>query len=85
MARKMKVKKIISDAPNVVAQAGPRQSTSATPGVSEQCRRCRWWAEGTTMCRAYPDGIPRAIITGTYDHTKPYSGDRGFRFQLLPE
>lgn len=90
MARKMKVKKIITDGPEVVAKTGPKKpgskrSRSATPAVSEQCRKCRWWAEGTTTCRAYPDGIPRAILTGSYDHTKPYSGDRGFRFQPLPE
>ena len=85
IARKMKVKKIVMEAPNVVAQSGPRKPRSATPAVSEQCRKCRFWAEGTTTCRAYPDGIPRAILTGSYDHTKPYSGDRGFRFQPLPE
>lgn len=33
------------------------------------------------QCRAFPDGIPAAILTGAFDHTKPYLGDHGVRFE----
>ena len=82
MARKIKVKKIITDAPRGTGQAGGKRSKPWISTVSDRCRRCRFYAEGT-RCRAFPDGIPHAILAGRHDHTKPYSGDRGFRFDPL--
>jgi len=35
-------------------------------------------------CLAFPSGIPAEIITGEFDHTKPYPGDRGIRFSPEP-
>lgn len=32
-------------------------------------------------CKAYPDGIPVDIITGKHDHTKPFPGDNGVRYE----
>jgi hypothetical protein len=33
------------------------------------------------VCRAFPDGIPRAIAYGSNKHTAPYPGDRGIRYE----
>lgn len=32
-------------------------------------------------CAAFPDGIPDEIWRGDNDHTKPYPGDNGIRFE----
>jgi hypothetical protein len=34
-------------------------------------------------CRAFPKGIPPEIITGEHDHTKPFKGDGGIRFEPI--
>lgn len=31
-------------------------------------------------CKAFPDGIPEEIISGKFNHEKPYPGDNGIRF-----
>lgn len=49
-----------------------------------QCSRCVHYdrAEpGKTRCSAFPRGIPIDILTGRIDHSKPYSGDGGIRFE----
>jgi len=33
------------------------------------------------QCEAYPDNIPYEIISGMFDHTKPYKGDGGIMFE----
>jgi len=33
------------------------------------------------VCAAFPEGIPDAIWLGQNDHTKPYPGDHGIRFE----
>lgn len=38
-------------------------------------------AMGRRVCEAYPDGIPAAIWEGRNDHTKPFPGDHGIRFE----
>ncbi|MFF7358949.1 hypothetical protein ACFZA1_41070 [Streptomyces filipinensis] len=33
-------------------------------------------------CDAFPEGIPRSIYQGGFDHRLPYPGDHGVRFEL---
>ena len=37
-------------------------------------------ADGSPRCLAFPDGIPGGTVTGAFDHSKPYTGDMGIRF-----
>ena len=34
-------------------------------------------------CKAFPDGIPKDILLGNHDHTKPFAGDNGVRFEKI--
>ena len=36
-------------------------------------------------CKAFPDGIPEKILTGEHDHTKPFKGDNGIRFEPIED
>ena len=47
---------------------------------SDQCVLCKHYTMLLT-CEAYPDGIPFEILSGDFDHTKPYPGDHGIRFE----
>ena len=51
--------------------------------VSVQCKRCMWRLPSTIACVAFPDGIPKKIILGAFDHTKPYPKDNGIRFEKV--
>jgi hypothetical protein len=46
------------------------------------CLRCRHY-RGRTKCAAFPDGIPERILDGKSDHTRPYPGDNGIRFESI--
>lgn len=52
---------------------------------SRQCMNCIHRIDSIQdtrpVCLAFPDGIPEVILTGDFDHTKPYAGDHGFRYQ----
>jgi hypothetical protein len=50
--------------------------------MSQQCVTCNNIIEGIT-CKAFPEGIPQAILDGGVDHTQPYPGDNGFRYEVL--
>lgn len=52
------------------------------------CWDCRHFLESeydAHSCAAFPDGIPDAIIDGEFDHTQPYPGDNGIRFEELAD
>ena len=49
-----------------------------------QCTGCRRYHDDGT-CDAFPDGIPHEIVTGLWDHRKPFPGDRGLRFVQSPD
>jgi len=38
----------------------------------------------TTYCAAFPNGIPDDIKWNKFDHKKPYEGDGGIRFEVIP-
>jgi hypothetical protein len=44
------------------------------------CHQCKNWNEDLT-CKAFPDGIPLGILTGTIDHTKAVDGDNDIQFE----
>ncbi len=52
------------------------------------CLFCRHYqpesAEHEPDCSAFAE-IPDIIFRGDFDHRQPFPGDRGVRFELLPE
>lgn len=54
------------------------------------CNNLTPLTEGTAQknslltCKAFPGGIPADIISGKIEHTRPYSGDKGIRFEPIP-
>lgn len=48
--------------------------------IGTQCPRCKHY-QGDLKCEAFPRGIPEEIITGEFDHTETYEGDRGIRYE----
>jgi len=55
------------------------------PALSSICGRCLHYPLGTgeRVCKAFPDGIPMAIWMGKNDHTMPFEGDHGIRFDRI--
>jgi len=55
-------------------------------GPEPPCMACRHifpekLGEFGFKCRAFPAGIPDEIITEGIQHTEPYPGDNGIRFE----
>lgn len=48
--------------------------------ISMQCTDCKNYT-GVLTCDAYTDRIPQVIIEGIHDHTEPFKGDNGIRFE----
>ncbi len=46
-----------------------------------QCNICKHKKKFSATCRAFPQRIPNAILSSDHDHTKPYPGDHGIRFE----
>lgn len=52
--------------------------------IGTQCARCKhYWGVG--KCEAFTKQIPDEILTGEFDHTKPYEGDGGIRFEAIKQ
>ncbi|MAE81089.1 MAG: hypothetical protein CMB80_00025 [Flammeovirgaceae bacterium] len=49
------------------------------------CRSCKRFDSdgGNAWCKAFPKVIPKKILTGEHDHTKPFKGDGGIRFEPI--
>lgn len=55
-----------------------------TTPITPICLFCRHFNrddEEAFSCRAYPQGIPEAIVISESDHRQPYRGDHGMRFE----
>jgi hypothetical protein len=46
-----------------------------------QCVWCQHRLSNGRRCRAFPGGIPDAILRNRHDHRLPYEGDSGLRFE----
>lgn len=40
--------------------------------------------KGFPNCAAYPDRIPDAILQSEVDHRRPFKGDHGIQFEMVP-
>jgi hypothetical protein len=48
-----------------------------------QCHRCKHlYHVIAKTCAAFPRGIPSEIWKGEHNHSQPYPGDNGVRFEL---
>ncbi len=52
--------------------------------IDLQCALCENLKKDL-KCKAFPMGIPEKIIVGEHDHTKPFKGDGGIRFEPIKE
>lgn len=50
--------------------------------IFPKCSFCRHKVDGAAKCSAFPDLIPEEIRNGEHNHSKPYPGDNGIRFEL---
>ena len=52
--------------------------------VISRCIECANY-HGDGKCLAFPSGIPGIILRNENDHTKPYPGDNGIRFEPIKD
>ncbi|MCK9596415.1 hypothetical protein M0R19_04485 [Candidatus Pacearchaeota archaeon] len=53
-----------------------------TTGKVPMCINCiHFKIEFGLPCDAFPKGIPDEIFMSSFDHHKPFKGDRGIRFE----
>ena len=58
--------------------------------LSEQCFMCKNFniefnEDEEINCLAFKDGVPKEILDGGHDHTKPYKGDNGIIFEPIKD
>lgn len=46
-----------------------------------QCAHCAHYT-GSECCTAFPEGIPKPLLSGEVLHRDPYPGDNGISFRL---
>lgn len=51
--------------------------------LSVQCLNCKHFRKQPITCDAYKSGIPREIIDGNIDHSKPYDNDNGIQYKEI--
>lgn len=51
--------------------------------MSIQCLACNNLNNNMITCKAFLKGIPLKILTGGFDHTLPFKGDNGIRFERI--
>jgi hypothetical protein len=49
------------------------------------CGNCAHKHLGTRTCAAFASYIPAKIIDGKNDHTEPFPGDNGIRFEAIQD
>lgn len=59
-------------------------SFGCRPTQGGQCGICSRYITDA-KCLAFPDGIPRMILTGEHDHRTEFAGDNGIRFEPLDQ
>ena len=50
--------------------------------ISPLCELCTYLRQNN-ICKAFPEGIPDAILTWEHDHHKPYKGDHGIQYKAI--
>ncbi len=55
--------------------------------IGIQCPSCKnfFKRKKKFKCRAFKNGIPIKIVTGQFDHTKPFKNDNGIRYDPIKE
>jgi hypothetical protein len=46
------------------------------------CERKHLFKNDSPTCDAFPKEIPSEILTGRFDHRKPYKGDNGLQWKV---
>lgn len=47
------------------------------------CNLCKHKNMGALTCKAFPDGIPEAVLIGKVLHLTPIEGDNGIQFEEI--
>lgn len=59
----------------------PDEEQIGLRGNKPQCVNCQWRdPDNPRLCKAFPLGIPGAILLNKFDHRKPLFGDNGIQY-----
>jgi len=64
----------------VIPAYGDNAVGDAFVDISVQCLTCKHLFDNT-ICKAFSKGIPIEILSGKFDHRKPFKGDNGIQFE----